>query len=184
MQDLPTTTTTLIEALQANQSTGWKRFREHYVPFIFAIAMQNTSNRDEAGQVTQIIVSKIAEQMPTFERERHGERGEKRATFRGFIKTICYRQINNFYRQRHRDARKLDPKLFDKRYSELELRHAITIAKQNSKRSASSWELFHMRFEQKLSVAEIAAAKKLNRETVQKTIRRAVLAIQKVLNGD
>lgn len=184
MQDLPTTTTTLIKALQANQPVGWKRFREYYVPFIYAIAKQNTSNRDEAGEVTQIIVSKIAEQMPTFDRERSGGHDEKRATFRGFVKTICYRQISSFYRQRHRDARKLAPKLFDKKYSELELRHAITIAKESSRRSASSWELFHMRFEQKLSVAEIAAAKGLNRETVQKTIRRAVLAVQKVLNGD
>ena len=176
MWDHSTTTTTFVQKLLANDSRAWDRFREIYIPLIYALAKEYSSNESDARQITERIVEKTTAGLATFERKkRHG--------LRNFVKTICFRQISNFHRQQKRDAKKLDSKLFDKRFSELELRRAITIAKKRSRATEASWNLFHLRHEQKLSIKEIAAKKGVKPDTVQTTIRRLVIAVQRVLNG-
>ena len=177
MSNPPSTTTTFIQQLRANDAQGWERFRRHYIPLIYTLAKKYTVCEADAMTITDTVVEKIAAEVPAFKRMP----GKK---FRSFVKTICFRQISDLHRQRKRDAQKLDPRLFDKRFAELELRRAVTIAKQRGRILDTSWDLFDMRFEQKLSISEIAAAKGLKPASVQKTIRRAVLAVQKVLSAD
>ena len=174
MNNPPSTSTTFIEQLQQNQPEGWQRFRNIYVPVIFALAREHTDSESEAFVVTEGVVEKVAGGMTKFKR-RPNQR------FRNYVKVICRRQISDFHRTKEREARKLDPQLFDKQFSNMELRRAIAIAKQRSRHQESSWELFQMRFEQKLSIAEIAKLKDIKPDTVQKTVRRVVLAVQKVL---
>lgn len=174
MTDLPPTTTTFIKKLQDNQPEAWTRFRESYIPVIFALARKNTNSDAEALTISEGVITKIADSIGKFER-----RSNQR--FRNYVRVVCLRHISDYLRKRERDAKKLDPQLFNKQFSELTLRRAIAITKQRSRHQDTSWELFHMRFEQKMSVADIAKAKAMKPETVQKTIRRIVLAVQKVL---
>ncbi len=174
MDNPPTTSTAFIEQLKDNQPAAWERFRELYIPVILALARENTESETDALALTEGVIEKVAAGMAKFERR-------PKQRFRNYVKVICLRHISDFLRKQKRKAKKLDPQLFDKQFSEMELRRAIAITKERSRLKDSSWELFHMRFEQKMSVAEIAKAKDLKTETVQKTIRRVVLAVQKSL---
>ena len=174
MTDPPSTTTTFIQKLQRNLPEGWERFRDMYIPVIYSLARQNTDSETDALAVTEDVIKKIVGSMDKFER-RPNQR------FRNYVKVICLRHISDFHRKQKSDANRLDPQLFGTQFSEMELHRAIAITKERSRLQESSWELFLMRFEQKLSVADIAAVKGAKPETVQKTIRRVVLAVQKVL---
>jgi len=175
MWDHSGTTTTFIERLKAADPEAWDRFRQIYVPLIYSLAKQYSESEADSRQITGKVIDTTMAKIEQFERL-------EKKKFRNYVKTICFRQISDFHRQRERAAKKLDASLFDKRFSELELRRAIAIAKENGRQADASWEMFLLRFEGKLSIAEIAAKRGVNPATVQKTIRRITLAVQQVLS--
>ncbi len=177
MWDHSRTTTTFVQKLKAAHPETWERFRNIYAPLIYALAKQYSKTEADARQITGNVIEVTMASIERFEPQQ-GKR------FRNYVKTICFRQISDFHRQRERAAKKLDASLFDKRFSEFELRRAIAITKQQGRHSDANWKLFRLRFEDKLSIAQIADRQAIKPATAQKAIRRLVLAVQQVLNDN
>ncbi|MDB4778283.1 sigma-70 family RNA polymerase sigma factor, partial [bacterium] len=99
MNSTPETRYTLIGKLRNPQDAeAWAEFSNIYQPLIFRICRKRGLQHADAIDVTQEVLSKVAQASEKFSSERHG------STFRGWLYRVTQNLVIDFLRKRERNV--------------------------------------------------------------------------------
>ncbi len=99
MNSTPETRYTLIGKLRnAQDAEAWAEFTNIYQPLIFRICRKRGLQHADAIDVTQEVLSKVAQASEKFSSERYG------ATFRGWLYRVTQNLVIDFLRKRERNV--------------------------------------------------------------------------------
>jgi len=89
-----TTSSSLIEGVQAMDGASWQRFVDLYGPLIYYWCRQAGISEEDSHDVVQQVFSKVLSGIGGFRLDREG------STFRGWLWTIARNTLNDFVRTR------------------------------------------------------------------------------------
>ena len=170
MQNLETTISSLIRAVGAGNEEAVEKFKAIYVPSILSYCRRYCIDEATAQAATLETVKSMIQKTETFDRKKH-------RSFRAYL----FRVVNSKTADQKRMAfakEKRDERDWAKRLNQDLVRQALAKAKRESNISKSSWEQFHLHYEQ--GWTREAIAEKFGIET--DSVRRSLLRCAKKIN--
>ncbi|MCA9216598.1 MAG: sigma-70 family RNA polymerase sigma factor [Planctomycetales bacterium] len=92
--DFESTSTTLIEQLKLGDNDSWSFFVFVYRPLIYSWATRFGATASEAEDIQNEVVASVLDSLKSF------EKGERKGSFRKWLKTITHRRTVDFLRKR------------------------------------------------------------------------------------
>lgn len=170
------TTTSFIEGLQNSRADSLDKFKRLYVPTIFKLCVDVCDDAASAEQITAEIVQVIFKRMKNFTRQD----GKK---FRNYIKTITFSKIKGYARKVHSQKKRWERQNFTAQFDAFMLRRTIADLKRSKSIHQQSWDMFHLHYEQKMSVETVSEKFGLAVDSVKRTLRRIRNEIRKALDA-
>lgn len=171
------TSTAFIDGLKSRDEQAWERFVHIYVPVVRASCRKCLVDDNDVDDVVENIIQKLLVHIGAFEKRAKGR-------FRNYVKTVTWSQIQDHYRKKKREeSRRVLKPVFDQRYSDRILHAVIREVRRKRRFSQASWQAFEVyTFEIRCYKA---VAERLNQkpDTVSKSIRRIIKAINDELNS-
>lgn len=170
-----TTTTSLIEGLQAGNSRSLSKFKQLYSPAILKICRDTCDDQTVADEIAKRSIEAVLRRMKYFERRK----GKK---FRNYVTTVVISQIKDYWRKQYSLSKRIESQNFVEQFDNYVLRRTIAALKETKSIRKQSWEMFHLHYEEKISVEVIAMQFEVAPDSVKRTLRRIRNEIRKLID--
>lgn len=98
----PSTATSLLVGIKANDPEAWRRLARLYAPLVYHWACRQGLQPRDAEDIIQEVFLTVAKRVDTFRREREGD------TFRGWLWTITRHKLGDWLRRQKRREHEFD----------------------------------------------------------------------------